>query len=67
MKEIVNQIVSPLSHLVNKKMQSGTVPKLFKVGIIKPLHKGGDKKIMSDYCPITLIVTRQMNFIRKRT
>lgn len=55
LKIIRNEIAEPLSHLINSIISTGIFPSIFKIGIIHPLFKKGDKQIISNYRPITLI------------
>lgn len=55
LKEVKEQIALPLVHLINKVISTGSCPSEFKVAIIKPLYKNGDKNIVSNYRPISLI------------
>lgn len=55
LKEISSEIVSPVMYLINKCFDTGRFPELLKIGMIKPLHKGGDKLEIINYRPISLI------------
>lgn len=55
LKEITNEIASPLTFLINNIIESGIFPDEFKIAIIKPLHKSGDKTNPTNYRPISLI------------
>ena len=51
----IDQLASPLSNLFNSHMDTGIFPNSFKSSMVKPLHKGGDKTILSNYRPISLL------------
>lgn len=41
--------------LINKIFQTGICPLEFKMSLVKPIHKSGDKCVMSNYRPISFI------------
>lgn len=55
LKEISSVIAQPLSHLINKSFSTAEFPEILKIGVIKPVHKTGDKTLVSNYRPISLI------------
>lgn len=55
LKQIGNEIGKPLTFIINKCFATGCFPDVLKVGIIKPLYKGGDKLEVINYRPISLI------------
>lgn len=55
LKEIRNEIASPLTHLINKVLIEGHFPSIFKEGVVQPLFKKGCKKSPGNYRPISLI------------
>lgn len=55
LKEIKEIIAEPLTYIFNLSISNGIWPKSLKVGIIKPLYKGGDKTQVINYRPISLI------------
>jgi hypothetical protein len=50
-------ISSPLSYICNKTMQLGVFPERLKYSIIKPLYKKGNKSLISNYRPISLLTS----------
>lgn len=55
LKRISEVIKQPLTFLVNKIMEQGGWPKLFKRGVVRPLFKSGNRREIVNYRPITLI------------
>nr|CAI5841722.1 unnamed protein product [Callosobruchus analis] len=54
-KEIVMEIVKPLTCLFNNCIEQGIFPETFKSSIVKPIFKTGTKTNLSNYRPISLI------------
>jgi hypothetical protein len=50
-------ISSPLNYIYNKIMQSGIFPERLKYSIVKPLFKKGDKQLISNYRPASLLTS----------
>jgi hypothetical protein len=50
-------IISPLNYICNKIMQYGIFPERLKYSITKPIHKKGDKTLLSNYRPISLLTS----------
>lgn len=55
LKHISEFIVSSLVYIYNLCIQTSTFPDNFKIAIIKPLFKGGNHKILSNYRPISML------------
>ena len=55
LKSINSHICNPLAYLINNIFKTGIYPSVFKIGIIKPIYKNGDKTDFQNYRPITLI------------
>ena len=47
-------LAGPLSMLYTKIFRSGSIPKLWKLGNVVPVHKKGDKSSVENYRPISL-------------
>ena len=55
MKEL-KFIISPiLTSIINKSLQQGKFPTLFKLARVIPLHKGGSKSEINNYRPISIL------------
>jgi Notch-like protein len=50
-------IVSPLTHICNKAFSAGTFPERLKYALIRPVHKKGNKLIITNYRPISLLAS----------
>ncbi|CAG2184497.1 unnamed protein product [Mytilus edulis] len=67
--ELADIIDTPLTMIFNSSFKTGTVPKDWKIGQITALFKKGDKKLASNYRPVSLtsIICKLMEkLIRKK-
>ena len=55
LKSTIDEILIPLTHIINISMQSGTVPEKMKIAKIIPIYKSGEKDIFNNYRPISLL------------
>ena len=54
-KTLHRYIIKPLVHIINLIFKSGLIPSQFKVSVVTPIYKAGDKNSISNYRPISVI------------
>ena len=55
LKSTIDEILIPLTHIINLSIQSATVPEKIKIAKIIPIYKSGEKDIFNNYRPISLL------------
>ena len=55
LRECVAELSSPLSQLFFRSYRSSVVPERWKLGVISPIYKGGDRTDPSNYRPVALL------------
>ncbi|KAG7295150.1 hypothetical protein JYU34_022109 [Plutella xylostella] len=50
-------LIGPLAHICNLSFTSGKFPTAFKKAIIIPVHKTGDRALVNNYRPISILPT----------
>lgn len=76
LKNIAEQISETLAYIINQMFVVGYCPLDFKMSIVKPIYKNGNRMLVTNYRPISLITnfakvfemllkTRLYNFIKK--
>ena len=54
-KKNIDCIIDPLSHIFNLSFQTGTFPNKMKLAKVIPLFKDGDKHMLTNYRPVSLL------------
>jgi hypothetical protein len=54
-KHIKEFISDTLAHIFNTILSEGSIPNSFKIAVISPVHKSGDKTDINNYRPISLL------------
>lgn len=54
-KKTAENIKIPLTHIINNMLSTGIFPNKLKKSTITPIYKAGDKQIVSNYRPITIL------------
>lgn len=69
LKEMKESVSLPISIIINKSLDQGSVPLELKVARVVPIYKKGDQELLSNYRPISVIspiskVLEKVMFIR---
>ena len=51
----VDSYITPLTHLINKSISDGVFPNSLKLDKVIPIFKSGDKSLISNYRPISIL------------
>lgn len=54
-KRYMKLLAEPITHICNLALKNGIFPDAFKIALIKPIHKGGDKDRVVNYRPISIL------------
>ena len=53
----MHEIISPLTFILNQSLSSGKVPNLMKIARVIPIFKKGQKDLVNNYRPISLLTS----------
>lgn len=56
-KELCSELAPIITHLFNCMLSTGIYPDIFKIGLVIPLNKTGDRTNLADYRPVTMLTT----------
>lgn len=54
-KEVINCVLEPFTYICNKSFLTGTFPDNMKIAKVIPIYKNGEKHIVSNYRPVSLL------------
>ncbi|KAJ8714534.1 hypothetical protein PYW07_002759 [Mythimna separata] len=57
LKKNKNILIPHLTYICNLAFSSGTFPNAFKLAVVHPIHKGGDRNRLNNYRPISILPT----------
>lgn len=55
LKSAIPSIITPLTHIINRSLLTGTVPTQFKQSKIVPIYKSSDPTLCNNYRPVSLL------------
>lgn len=55
LKETIDDILVPMTHIINQSLATGIVPKEMKIAKVIPIHKSSDPSILKNYRPVSLL------------
>ena len=55
MKNVINEIISPLTYIFNSSLPNGIVPEKLKIAKVVPIFKKGQTDSLNNYRPISLL------------
>lgn len=54
-KDVIDCVVGPFTYICNKSFLSGIFPDKMKMAKVVPIYKNGDKHMISNYRPVSLL------------
>jgi hypothetical protein len=57
LKCCANEVSKPFTFICSSSIASGIFPERFKFAIVRPIHKKGDRMEMTNYRPISLLIS----------
>jgi Notch-like protein len=64
LKNCMDVISKPLSHIINESFKQRIYPEKLKYALVRPIYKMGEKTDISNYRPISLLMTFSKIFER---
>ncbi len=55
LKDTIINVIEPFTHIINRSIDTGIVPKLMKIAKVIPIHKASDQTLLKNYRPISLL------------
>ena len=55
LKEVINVIITPITHLCNLSLLTGSVPDKIKIAKITPIHKAKETNNLNNFRPISIL------------
>ena len=55
LKPFIKEYIKPLTYVINNSFETGKFPNLLKIAKIIPIFKSGDKTLVSNYRPISVL------------
>ena len=56
MKDTIDLIIEPITHIPNQSLSSGIVPKQMKIAKVVPIYKSSDQNTFINYKPVSLLL-----------
>ena len=66
MKSTIYNIANPLTHIINLSLSNGVVPSAMKIAKVIPIFKTGDRKLFTNYRPISILPVFSKIFEKNR-
>lgn len=57
LKRYLDILMTPITNICNLFFFTGQFPTAFKMALIKPIHKSGDRSCVNNYRPISILST----------
>ena len=54
-KNIIEYVAKPLTYICNQSLKTGIFPDKMKIAKVIPIYKTGDKHVMTNYRPVSLL------------
>jgi len=55
LKQTIDNIVQPITHIINRSFETGIVPLEMKIAKVIPIHKSSDPRLLKNYRPVSLL------------